>query len=54
MKITGYHTAERTPTVTPSSSLELDCGTSYQSTSQSVLQTPESFRDGLAGLQFKH
>ncbi|KAH3795055.1 hypothetical protein DPMN_148600 [Dreissena polymorpha] len=32
--VTGYHTAEQTPTVTHPSSQEFDWGTSYQSTSQ--------------------
>ncbi|KAH3720071.1 hypothetical protein DPMN_062991 [Dreissena polymorpha] len=52
--LTVYHTAEQTPTVTPSSSPDLDCGISYQSTSQFHRPHSHSVKDCMAGLQFKH
>ncbi|KAH3889495.1 hypothetical protein DPMN_013552 [Dreissena polymorpha] len=43
--VTGYPNAEQTPTATPSLSLELDCGTSYQSTSQFYRPQSHSGKD---------
>jgi len=50
---TGYRTAGQTSTATPSSSLERVCGINYRRR-VTVLQTPESFRKGLAGHTLKH
>ncbi|KAH3790149.1 hypothetical protein DPMN_168344 [Dreissena polymorpha] len=45
--VTGYRAAEQTPTATPLS-LELDCGTSYQSISQFYRPQSHSGKDWLA------
>ncbi|KAH3889579.1 hypothetical protein DPMN_013638 [Dreissena polymorpha] len=43
--VTGYHTAEQTPTGTPSASLALECRTSYQCTSQFYRPQSHSGKD---------